>query len=141
MNCLCSRRSYDVVFKFLNFFGDQSSYSHYYSPNMSKSFELVNFLGVMSGNSIGLLVFGYFRIQRFFEHNVRCDDFINIISKYITEKKIKIGNNNTNVDVFDGGIINYVDALNKQFFVANQYTNQQTYVRYLMSLYCFLCYN
>ena len=70
--------------------------------------------------SIAIVIVGCFRQYGFFEYNVKCDDFINIIKNYINNyKNITIGKNNTEISL-DNNLsgISMVDSLNKNFIVA-----------------------
>ena len=84
------------------------------------SFWDLNNCDFMTRDEILVVVFGYFRDVGFLDYNVKSDDFVNIVSKYITEKSIKIGNpeNNIRINAFKGRSASYVDILNKQFMVA-----------------------
>ena len=62
-----------------------------------------------------VLITGFFRINEYFKYNVRNDDFVKIISKYINEKTIEIAKNATIKNLNDRVID--IDSLNKQFFV------------------------
>ena len=86
-----------------------------------QSHKLSAFDFFMSDTTTIAVIFGYFRKNEFLDYNVECSNFISIISKYIENKSIKIGNNNINIDIFDAGNHNIspnnLDVLNKNFIV------------------------
>ena len=68
------------------------------------------------------VIVGYFRLCGLLEFNIKCDDLINIISKYINENEIKVDNDkNIHIDPFDNNRVNTMDCLDKQFIVATRY--------------------
>ena len=77
------------------------------------------YLDFGSKKSILRVTFGYFRINGFLD-NIKCDDIIAIISRYLVEESIlKIGKNNKAINKFDKSekYISQIAALNKEFII------------------------
>ena len=74
----------------------------------------------MTKETTVVVIFGYLRKNGYLDYNVKWDDLIDIILKYINNEKnnIKIYQNNENITLADGYSINMIDALNKQLIVA-----------------------
>ena len=74
----------------------------------------------MTNETTIAIIFGYLRKNGYLDYNVKWDDLIDIILKYINNKKnnIEIHPNNENIKLVDGYSINMIDSLNKQFIVA-----------------------
>ena len=83
--------------------------------NSLTSLELFDF---MSAGTTTAVIFGYFRKQRFLTYNIKCDDFVSIISKYLIYPIIKIGKNNQTINAFDSKKIDFISASNKQLVFA-----------------------
>ena len=78
----------------------------------------MNYLELLSYHTTIVLINGYFGENMFFKYNVRTDDFINIISKYLKEKPIKlIEHVHEKRNLFNCAIDNLA-ILNKQFVAA-----------------------
>ena len=59
-------------------------------------------LDFMDSQTTIAFIFAYFRYNDFFGFNVKCNDFVDIISKYTIEQNIKFGKNNENIIAFNG---------------------------------------
>ena len=103
---------------------------------MSLGSQSVNNLEWMHQTKTMVLIFGYFRENRFFNYNVEVNGFVDIIFKCIHEKQITFGENVTNINIFPNSnvAIDYLTVLSKGLFVAANY-NQRRLLSLHVSLY------
>ena len=80
------------------------------------------------------LVFGYTRKHWHLEYNVKLDDFVNVISKYLAAPQIKVGKYHQNIDAFNEKEVRLSDiyGLNETFIVARVSVSN---LRKMLSLY------
>ena len=84
-----------------------------------------NFLDFLKFDEVRLVVYGYFWSCKFLEYNIKCDDFIKIIAKYINHNSITIGDDHKIINFFDNKAVHQVDSLNKDFIIVSNRTLQQ----------------
>ena len=82
------------------------------------------------------LIFGYLRINLVERLNVKVDDFVDVISKYIIEQKIKINKNYQNITIFQNPQkeVHKVAFINKQFIVAISYPQDNESYKKMLSV-------
>ena len=84
---------------------------------ISRQLPLTDFDAFSRQTTIAVIL-GFFRNHGYLQYNVRVTDFMEIISKYIIAKEIKITDTVTTINIFDGRKVIAIDALKKQFIVA-----------------------
>ena len=100
---------------------------------MSRFSPLIDRFDFMKHETTVAVTFGFLRLNGFLEYNVKWDDFVSIISNYITYKhnNIKVIANKTTIHAFDDNLrVKCIDSLNKQFIVAVTDATPQMYVTF-----------
>ena len=88
----------------------------------------------MEHDALVTAISGYFRKCGFVEYNVKIDDFVDIISKYMAEKTIRIDNNHNKINSFEehlqGTEFFTIYAINKNLIVVvnKHYQQRELYV-------------
>ena len=92
----------------------------------------------LTENTTIALVNGYFRTHGFFDHNVKSDDFVSIISNYLLEMQLIFSNNNKNINAFDkrnafhkrnvfdksDTRVSVIDILDENCFIAGSFVSE-----------------
>ena len=96
---------------------------------MSTILSNVDPFDFMTHEATVAVIFGYFRRNQFLNYSIRCNDFVDIISKYINANNTtKFGADNKIINLLNGKPIKRLSALNKTFFVGISYRSRQMYV-------------
>ena len=75
-------------------------------------------------STIIAVINGYFRSSQFFDYNIRCDDFIKIVYKYLSERNVSFGKNCKLINAFTAGVSD-ISLLNNGIVVSVSESSQQ----------------
>ena len=85
---------------------------------MSSKLSIIsNHLDLMNFETTIALIYGYFRANGFFDYNIKIDDFIKLVKKYMSKNQIKLVKSHKSIKLASDVEVHTLHAVSKECLV------------------------